>query len=231
MPQDQITPDHAELDQTIERCAEAYHLVMAEMPKNLGYLGKQEHWQKASIAFCSQLPILLDPPSFQLYIACIARGTAIGAIDIVDAGRFCHIAQTAMSAWKLANLIVPAAQARQEAARQKEAREKEKQATPLPSKGNQSQNYGNADYGNQLQDALDNMPLRKVQHEFFELLRKRGVPIPSNSDLSRDAIATVKYCRLAESIVEAEAMAEIRRMRRYAPEPAPAQQEQPEKAA
>ena len=229
--QPEQTLDQAELDKTIERCAEAYHRVMAEMPKNLGYLGKQEHWQKASIAFCSQLPILLDPPSFQLYIACIARGTAIGAIDVVDAGRFCHIAQTAMSAWKLANIIVPAAQARQEAARQKEAREKEKQATPLPSKGNQSANSGNVEYANQLQDALDNMPLRKVQHEFFELLRKRGVPIPSNSDLSRDAIATVKYCRLAESIVTAEATYEARRAARSAPKQDPWQADSTSQAA
>ena len=90
--------------QTIERCAAAYHRVRAE------------------------LPVLRDPDSFQLYVACIGKGAAIGAIDIVDIGRFCHIAQTAMAVWKLANLTIPAAQEKERAAQEKA----QKQATPLP---------------------------------------------------------------------------------------------------
>jgi hypothetical protein len=123
------TPTRADFIEATQRCAEAYHRVMADMPKNVCTATEQSHQYKAFLAFAAELPILCDLPSFQLYIACIAKGVAIGAIDPADAGRFCHIAQIAISAWKLANLVVPAAQAKERAAQQK-------QPTPLPPKGN-----------------------------------------------------------------------------------------------
>ncbi len=115
--------------ETIERCAAAYHRVMAEMPKNPTGWAREEHQHKAFLAFAAELPVLRDPDSFQLYVACIAKGAGIGAIDVVDIGRFCHIAQTAMSVWKLANLTIPAAQEKERV-----AKKKEEQATPLPPK-------------------------------------------------------------------------------------------------
>ena len=139
-------PEENTLDaftQTIERCAAAYQRAIAHMPKDPSPWVREEIQHKAYLAFAAELPVLRDPDSFLLYIACIGKGASIGAIDIVDVGRFCHIAQTAMSVWKLANLTVPAAQAKEERARKKEQREAQRVAdrknTPLPSKGNHSE--------------------------------------------------------------------------------------------
>ena len=142
MQSEENTPTRADFMKTIQRCAEAFHLVRAELPKDPGFHADQRNQYKASLAFLAQLPILYDLASFQLYIACIAQGVAIGAVDVVDCGRLCHIAQTAMSAWKLANLIactersrsVPAAEARE-----KREQQKAQKQTPLPSKGNHFQ--------------------------------------------------------------------------------------------
>lgn len=108
-------------DQTIERCAAAYHRVRAELKKGaLSWSSDaQENQHVAYLAFAAQLPILRDPYSIHLYVACIGRGVSIGAIDIADAGRFCHIANTAVSIWKLCNITLPAAEAKQQEAEQK----------------------------------------------------------------------------------------------------------------
>ncbi len=111
------TPDV--YNQTIQRCAAAYHRVRAELSPRAIPAEDQRNNYKAFQAFAAELPVLRNPDSFQLYIACIAQGAAIGAIDVVDLGRFCHIAQTAMSAWKLANLTLPAAQEKERAAKKK----------------------------------------------------------------------------------------------------------------
>ena len=125
----ETSPATLDFNQSIQRCAAAYHRVRAELPSDPYYHADLRNQHKAFLAFAAELPLLIDPPSFQLYIACIGQGAAIGAIDPVDVGRLCHIANTAMSAWKLANLIAPAAQATERAARQ----------APLPAEGNQSE--------------------------------------------------------------------------------------------
>ena len=105
--------------QTIQRCAAAYHRVRAELAPRAIPAEDQRNNYKAFQAFAAELPVLRDPDSFQLYVACIAKGAAIGAIDVVDLGRFCHIVQTAMSVWKLANLTIPAAQEKERLAQEK----------------------------------------------------------------------------------------------------------------
>ncbi len=115
--QQQQTPDV--YTETIERCAAAYHRVRAELKKDAIYFEDQENNHKAFLAFAAELPVLRDPDSFQLYVACIGKAAGIGAIDIVDVGRFCHIAQTAMSIWKLANLTIPAVQEKERASKRR----------------------------------------------------------------------------------------------------------------
>ncbi|HTX75692.1 MAG TPA: hypothetical protein VMD29_05740, partial [Terracidiphilus sp.] len=84
------TPITADFTETIDRCAAAYRRVRAELkPKDIGYNADRENNYKAYLAFSAELPILSNPASFQLYVACIAKGVAIGAIDIGDAGRLC----------------------------------------------------------------------------------------------------------------------------------------------
>ena len=124
--------DRAELMRTIQRCAEAYHRIRAELPQKVFYHDNLENQQKASLASLAELPVLIDPKSFQLYIACIAQGVGFGAVDVVDAGRLSHLATSAMSAWKLANLTAPAAERKERESAEKE----QKQPTPLPPKGN-----------------------------------------------------------------------------------------------
>jgi hypothetical protein len=151
---EEITPDV--YTQTIERCAAAYHRVRAELPQGATYFEDQENSHKAFLAFAAELPILRDPDSFQLYVACIGKGAAI---DIVDIGRFCHIAQTAMAVWKLANLTISAFQAAERAAQEKA----QKQATPL--KGNQSQVPTSSQVGDALQYALAHLPMFEVHKQ------------------------------------------------------------------
>ena len=114
----QSTPDV--YTETIQRCAAAYRRVRAELAPRSIPAEDQRNNYKAFQAFAAELPVLRDPDSFQLYVACIAKAAGIGAIDIVDIGRFCHIAQTAMSVWKLANLTIPAVQEKARAAKKKE---------------------------------------------------------------------------------------------------------------
>src|SRR5579863_5011911 len=108
---------------TIDRCAAAYQRVRAELKKGATYFPDQENQHKAYLAFSAELPILYDPDSFRLYVACIAKGVAIGAVDIADAGRLCHIVQTAMSIWKLVNLTLPALQEKERQAEAKAQRQ------------------------------------------------------------------------------------------------------------
>jgi hypothetical protein len=212
--------------QAIQRCAGAWHQVRAELPSNPGYHADQDNRNKAALAFLAQLPVLSGPASFQLYIACIAQGVAIGAVDPVDIGRFCHLAQTASSAWKLAHLTVPAAQRKEqkEAAIQaekeakqaekeaiqaeKEAKQAEKeaamqaekeakQAHPLPTKGNHPPAAAAPWEDGQDRQAARQLPDRKTQKELYKALRDRGIPVPSEIDLRNNPLVALYFCDLA----------------------------------
>ena len=211
-------PTRNDFMQATQRCAAAYLRVMAHMPKNCLHWTRDEFQYKAFLAFAAELPILCDLASFQLYMACIAQGAAVGAIDPVDVGRFCHIAQTAMSAWKLANLIVPAA-------REKE-RKAQANATPLPPKGNQSAQKQSQSQpqqpprgeetatplptkGNQAKDtvppyddwedlyAVTKLPSWETQVELFQSLRDRGIEIPTDRELRDNPADALRRCETA----------------------------------
>ena len=223
MPAEQTT--HTDFQQTIDRCAAAYRRVRAELkPKDIGYNADRENNYKAYLAFSAELPILSNPASFQLYVACIAKGVAIGAIDIGDAGRLCHIVQTAMSVWKLANLTIPAAQNKEKEA----ARRSEQKETPLPPKGN----YPELDDLDQaLQRALNQLPAFEVQNKHFLLLRSRGHLLPSDPELRDNPLAALHFVRQAEQLLRQEALASIQPSPQPAREPAPDRQDQPKQAA
>ena len=194
MQEPETTPARADFMHAIQHCAEAYHQVRAELPSNPSYHANQENQFKAGLAFLGQLPILYDLPSFQLYIACIAQGVAIGAMDGADCGRLCHLAQTAMSAWKLANLIVPAAQMKQKAAQMKQeaAQRKENDPTPLPPKGNHL-------IGEEARQAAQALPDHKTQMELYKSLRQRGIPVPSETDLRKNPLVALYFCDMAQN--------------------------------
>jgi hypothetical protein len=235
--------DLTDFNHALQRCAAAYHHVRAELPEGAYYHADLHNQQKASLAFLAQLPVLIDPASCQLYVACVAQGVAIGAVDICDAGRLCHLAQTAMSIWKLANLTIPAAEEKRQREAEKAEREARKQATPHPSKGNQADPANSAGNqtplppkGNQslewaLQDALDNLPLFEVQKDYFQFLRNRGIILPCDAELRQSPLAALHFCRTAEQIQRKELLDEIARDAKKAPEPAKAQPDQPTKAA
>ena len=225
MPQpEENTPDV--YTQTIERCAAAYHRVRAELKKDAIYFEDQENKHKAYLAFAAELPVLRDPDSFQLYVACIGKGAAIGAIDIVDIGRFCHIAQTAMSVWKLANLTIPAAQEKERA-----AKKKEEMATPLPSKGNHPQVPTSSQVGDALQYALAHLPMFEVQKQHFQELRNRGMILPCDRELRDSPLAALHFCRMNEELIRQDVLASIPPSPQPGPDPAPEQSPASQQAA
>ena len=201
------------------------------MPKQPTRWEEIEIHQKAFLAFAAELPLLCDPPSFQLYMSCISQGASIGAIDPVDVGRFCHIAQTAMSAWKLANLIVPAAQMKEEREQKKaEARSNRGvptdrsssvgwSSTPLPPEGNQQDGQP---ISKELQYAIDQLPSWETQKQHFKALRKRGVALPSDEELRDNPFAALYFCQTAEWFSRKDAEAAPRPKT-----PQPAQGEKP----
>ena len=145
----QPTETTPEVAAAINRCAEAYRAVRAQLPKDAGYHAGLRNQQIATCAYCAQLPVLHGPASFQIYMACIGSAVGVGAIDIVDVGRYCHIANVAMAAWKLTNLTIPAAEAKERRAQARELREQSRELreqerhdraknTPTPPKGNHS---------------------------------------------------------------------------------------------
>jgi hypothetical protein len=254
--QDPTTLDLAEFNHTFQRCAAAYHRVMADMPERPGYLTEQKHWQKASLAFIAELPPLLDPSACHLYIACIAQGVGIGAVDGADSGRLCHLAQMAISVWKLVNLTIPAArQKEKEAAEKKEKsrstdhESRSASGTPLPSNGNQPSNrfgdLSNIQVEMALQDALSRLPRFDVQKKHFHLLRSRGWILPCDAELRENTLAALHFCREAERVIHKETLAEYEARQKKAfeptpdspavapesPAPAPESQAQPQQAA
>jgi hypothetical protein len=225
-------PTSTDFHQAIQRCAAAYHRVMADMPKDPSYWVRDEIHQKAFLAFAAELPILIDPASFQLYIACIAQGAAIGAIDPIDVGRFCHLAQTAISAWKLANLTIPAAQEKQRQAANSASGPAGSAGlaarTPLPSNGNHGKELSNIQVEMALQDALSHLPHFEVQKKLFQLLRNHGHLLPCDGELRESPLAALHFCRIAEQIIREETLAEAAAPANPGPEPAPPQPAPPE---
>ena len=215
----------AEIAEAINRCVKAFKEVTARLPEKPGFFDSRDNHTDACRAYLLKLPVLTGPQSFQIYVACVSHGASIGAIDPIDVGRFCHVAQTAMAAWKLAHLIVPAAEAKERAAKakeQKEAEEKarkesEKQANPLPSKGNQTEE------GSKQVDVRIYPDWPKLQ-EYYQYLRDKGVPLIEDDYLARNPVAASLCCDVAEWALKQQDQAK-------AAEPDPTSKKEPAHAA
>jgi hypothetical protein len=220
----------ADVVAAVNRCLHAYHEALDKPRAKDDYFGR-EHQHQATLAYLGQLPILTGPQSFQLYISCVSHGASAGAIDPVDVGRFCHIANTAMAAWKLANLVAPAArQKEKEAAEKKEksrSTDRGSQATnadtPPPSKGNRKPLEGNQSVEEAVQDLIDNLPTVEVQRQLFQMLRQRNIPLPGNGELRDNPIASLHYVRMAQELLRKEAMEKAFPSDPRPPQPAPDQ--------
>jgi hypothetical protein len=199
--------DRDEFLHAINRCIEAYREIKAKLPENAGYHDHRDNHAAASTAYLSKLPILCDLNSFQIYVACIGHAASLGVVDTVDIGRFCHIAQTAMSAWKLANLTVPAAQKKEKQAQEKQNATRSREGTPLPSKGNHPEANCSQSFSKELQQALNNLPTFEVQKQHFQSLRNGGMVLPSDSELRDNPLAALHFCQIAEQMLREEALA------------------------
>ncbi|MGH7174789.1 MAG: hypothetical protein ACREGR_00320, partial [Minisyncoccia bacterium] len=123
-----------------------------------------------------------------------------------------------MSAWTLANLTVPAAEAKERRAQETELRAQQKEAreqaqhearknTPTPSKGNRWDGEITPEGEQALQFAINNLPLFDTQKVFFRELRDRGVAVPDDRVLRDDPLTSLYFCQMAYKIRRDEARA------------------------
>jgi hypothetical protein len=193
--------------ESVDRCIEAFHR-------------KTGNHEEACKAFLAELPTLSGPAGFHAYLACIGKAASLGVIDLLDVGRYCHVAQLAMRAWKLSQS------------------ENEKTAHPLPPNGNHvdgrkrsgapgpghsgtgDQNpsaknpawepktpYPLPTIGNHSEEesrriALEALPDFDSQKFIFKELRRLGVSLPSNSHLQKNPVEALYYCALAKNYVD-----------------------------
>jgi hypothetical protein len=223
------TPDPTLAMQTMTRCASAYfHIEHEALPATLSDGQRWEHHQKACEAFRAELPILLGPENFQIYIACIAQGVHIGAIDLLDAGKYTHMAQCAVSAWRAGQQQLRQErqhqrqqELRQERLERQERRDLDQQRQseaqnrpPLPAKGNQR-----ADYESAAARAL--LPDRKTQAQLYKELRQDDFPVPSDRDLRQNPLIALDFCNLAQDHRDHQPPRANATAPQPAPEPAP----------
>ena len=187
----------AELADTLQRATNAYRAAVAEPPSCTVPSVLEEHHHNGFVAFCSELPILYEPSSFQIYLACITRGVAIGAMNPAEAGRLSHLVQTAMSAWKLFNLTVPAAEEKQRLAREKG----EQKAAPPSQNGDLFTAKVSPEIVEQaLQNALNQLPEFKVQKLHFQYLRRKGQLLPCDAELRENSLAALHFVKMSEKM-------------------------------
>ena len=133
MPQSET---HTVIVNTINRSFGAWDKVRSKLPPNADEDADMDNAARARWAFLEHLPVLHDPQSFQVYVACIAHGVTLGAVQVAEIGRYGHLVQLAMSTWKLAN---------------PDWKNPQKQ-DPLPTKGNHSEASGAQGLDSQTRD-------------------------------------------------------------------------------
>ncbi|HKF45877.1 MAG TPA: hypothetical protein VKB38_00870 [Terracidiphilus sp.] len=187
-----------EVQESVNRCVEAFRC--------------EHNHDEACKAFLAELPTLSGPAGFHAFLACIGKAVALGVIDLLDVGRYCHVAQIAMRAWKLAQS------------------ESEKTAHPLPPNGNLFQRRGapgpshlgtgegrqtpnrpseppqnrhplppngNLSHNEALRIAVEALPGFDMQKMIFKTLRQNGMSLPSNSHLRKNPLEALYYCSQA----------------------------------
>ena len=207
----------AELADTLQRATNAYRAAVAIPPSCTVPSVLEEHHHNGFVAFCSELPILYEPSSFQIYLACITRGVAIGAMNPAEAGRLSHLVQTSMSAWKLFNLTVPAAEEKQRQAREKG---EQKAAPPSPSDNLFDARVSPEIVEQALQNALNQLPEFKVQKMHFQYLRRKGQLLPCDAELRENSLAALHFVKLSEKLQREQAQIDYPADTYFDPKPA-----------
>ncbi len=200
------TPDPTLAMEYLNRCTEAFRRAKQNPPANATGDQLWEHHQQACAAFRAQLPILLGPENFQIYMACIAQGEVIGAIDRIDLGKFNHLVNTAVAAWRAGQQ-----QLRQQRIHERDQERDQERAEarnqsrnparqgdsggraahpPTPTKGNQHEDYLS-------DEARAQLPDRKTQNQLYKELRQRGVAVPSDKSLRENPLVALNFVDLA----------------------------------
>ncbi|UWZ85600.1 hypothetical protein [Occallatibacter riparius] len=123
MPQ----PDEITINSAVQRCVNAWREALAR--KNCKDPIDPGVWERdyAGKAYRKALPWLSTPDNVDAFIACVAQGLAIGAIDPSHATKLLYAAQIAITS-RRARL-----HAEKEARTQKQDRAKKEESTPTPS--------------------------------------------------------------------------------------------------
>jgi hypothetical protein len=220
------TPDPTLIMQFLQRCTEAYLRIRQSPPPNANHDQLWEHHQQACMAFRAQLPILIGPENIQIYVACIHQGAAIGAIDLADVGKFNHMANTALAAWragqqqlKQQRIQAQDAERQQRIQAQDEERQQRMQAQDAERRQRDServqrereqwqeerkQHPPTPHASNQEEDyesaqARAQLPDRKTQNQLMKELRRHGVAVPSERDLRANPLVALNFVDLARN--------------------------------
>ena len=196
------TPDPTLTMQFLHRCTETFYRLKQNPPAGATADQLWEHHQQACAAFRAQLPILLGPENFQIFVACINQGWVLGAIDTVDLGKYNNLVNTAIAAWRsgqqqLRQMRIDERdhqrdQDREESRNQTRRRREEEDRTdpPTPNEGNQDDEYRSA-------EARAQLPDRKTQNQLYKELRHRGVAVPSDKSLRENPLVALNLIDLA----------------------------------
>ena len=102
-----------------------------------------------------------------------------------------------MSAWKLFNLTVPAAEEKQRLAREKG----EQKAAPPSQNGDLFTAKVSPEIVEQaLQNALNQLPEFKVQKLHFQYLRRKGQLLPCDAELRENSLAALHFVKMSEKM-------------------------------
>jgi hypothetical protein len=196
------TPDPTLTMQFLHRCTETFYRLKQNPPAGATADQLWEHHQQACAAFRAQLPILLGPENFQIFVACINQGWVLGAIDTVDLGKYNNLVNTAIAAWRsgqqqLRQMRIEErdqqrTQDREEARNQPRRRREEEERTdpPTPTKGNHNDDYESV-------DARAQLPGRKTLNQLMKELRRHGVAVPSEKSLRKNPLVALNLVDLA----------------------------------
>jgi len=199
----------SKVQESVNRCVQAFHRQ------------RGDH-DLACQSFLAELPILSGPAGVHAYLACIGKALALGVIDLLDIGRYCHVAQLAMRAWKLSQDTPGLSHS--------QTREGCRTARPSPTKGNHSESEKRSDVpapsrlgtregcdgpenphplptnSNHLEEesnqiATPPLPDFETQKAIYKSLRQQGLSLPSNSHLLKNPIEAMIYCNMAGAFI------------------------------
>ena len=136
-------PDEITVNSAVQRCVTAWRQALAA--KGVKDPFEPEIWghNYAGEAYRNALPWLSTPDNVDAFIACVAHGMAIGAIEPSDATRLIYAAQVAITSRRAR--LQEAKEARAEKAEKAEQNKRpSRQTTPLPTGTNGAAGKGYA---------------------------------------------------------------------------------------